>query len=172
MPRRREVPKREITPDPKYRSETVAKFISVVMKSGKKSAAEKIVYGAMNTMAERSKKDPIEMFTQALGNVRPLVTTWPVLTESCFFLNAKGKSNLLTWVRRGGLRLHPADERDLPVLQGLIDKYGDRMDFADASLVWLGAKLKISDIVTIDRDDFSVYRAATGKPFRNLFPPL
>lgn len=106
------------------------------------------------------------------GNVRPLVTTWPVLTESCFFLNAKGKSNLLTWVRRGGLRLHPADERDLPVLQGLIDKYGDRMDFADASLVWLGAKLKISDIVTIDRDDFSVYRAATGKPFRNLFPPL
>ncbi|MHB1142167.1 MAG: 30S ribosomal protein S7 [Sulfuricaulis sp.] len=73
MPRRREVPKREITPDPKYRSETVAKFISVVMKSGKKSAAEKIVYGALNTMAERSKKDPIEMFTQALGNVRPLV---------------------------------------------------------------------------------------------------
>ena len=73
MPRRREVPKREITPDPKYRSETVAKFISVVMKSGKKSAAEKIVYGALNTMAERSKKDPIEMFTQALSNVRPLV---------------------------------------------------------------------------------------------------
>ena len=73
MPRRREVPKREITPDPKYRSETVAKFISVVMKSGKKSAAEKIVYGALNTMAERSKKDPIEMFNQALGNVRPLV---------------------------------------------------------------------------------------------------
>jgi small subunit ribosomal protein S7 len=73
MPRRREVPKREITPDPKYRSETVAKFISVVMKSGKKSTAEKIVYGALNTMAERSKKDPIEMFNQALSNVRPLV---------------------------------------------------------------------------------------------------
>jgi small subunit ribosomal protein S7 len=73
MPRRREVPKREITPDPKYRSETVAKFISVVMKSGKKSVAEKIVYGALNTMAERSKKDPIEMFNQALSNVRPLV---------------------------------------------------------------------------------------------------
>jgi small subunit ribosomal protein S7 len=73
MPRRREVPKREITPDPKYRSETVAKFISVVMKSGKKAAAEKIVYGALNTMAERSKKDPIEMFNQALSNVRPLV---------------------------------------------------------------------------------------------------
>jgi small subunit ribosomal protein S7 len=73
MPRRREVPKREITPDPKYRSETVAKFINVVMRSGKKSAAEKIVYGALDTMAERSKKDPIEMFNQALSNVRPLV---------------------------------------------------------------------------------------------------
>jgi small subunit ribosomal protein S7 len=73
MPRRREVPKREITPDPKYRSETVAKFINVVMHSGKKSAAEKIVYGALDTMAERSKKDPIEMFNQALSNVRPLV---------------------------------------------------------------------------------------------------
>ena len=73
MPRRREVPKREVTPDPKYRSETVAKFISVVMKSGKKSVAEKIVYGALDTIAERSKKDPIEMFNQALTNVRPLV---------------------------------------------------------------------------------------------------
>ncbi len=73
MPRRREVPKREITPDPKYRSETVAKFINVVMRSGKKSAAEKIVYGALNTMAERGKKDPIDMFNQALSNVRPLV---------------------------------------------------------------------------------------------------
>jgi small subunit ribosomal protein S7 len=73
MPRRREVPKREITPDPKFRSETVAKFINVVMRSGKKSVAEKIVYGALNTMADRSKKDPIELFNQALTNVRPLV---------------------------------------------------------------------------------------------------
>jgi len=73
MPRRREVPKRDITPDPKYRSDTVAKFINVVMRSGKKSTAEKIVYGALNTMAERSKKDPIEMFNQALTNVRPVV---------------------------------------------------------------------------------------------------
>ena len=73
MSRRREVPKREITPDPKYLSETVAKFINVVMNSGKKAAAEKIVYGALTTMAERSKKDPIEMFNQALTNVRPLV---------------------------------------------------------------------------------------------------
>ena len=73
MSRRREVPKRVITPDPKFHSEIVAKFISVVMRSGKKSTAEKIVYGAMDTIAERSKKDALEMFNQALGNVRPLV---------------------------------------------------------------------------------------------------
>ncbi len=73
MSRRREVPKRIITPDPKFHSEVVAKFISVVMRSGKKSTAEKIVYGALDTIADRSKKDALEMFTQALGNVRPLV---------------------------------------------------------------------------------------------------
>jgi len=73
MPRRREVPKRTITPDPKYKSETLAKFINVVMRHGKKATAEKIVYGALDTMASRGKQDPVEVFTQALDNVRPLV---------------------------------------------------------------------------------------------------
>ena len=102
------------------------------------------------------------------ANARPLVTTWPVLTEVCFFLNAKGKAHLLTWVRRGGLRLYAVEESDLAAIQAIIEKYGERIDLADASLVWLGAKLKTSDIITIDRDDFSVYRGANGKPFRNL----
>ncbi len=73
MPRRREVPKRAITPDPKYKSETLAKFINVVMRHGKKATAEKIVYGALDTMVSRGKQDPVEVFTQALDNVRPLV---------------------------------------------------------------------------------------------------
>lgn len=73
MPRRREVPKRAITPDPKYTSETVAKFINVVMRHGKKSVAEKIVYGALDILAERGKQSPVDLFTQALDNVRPLV---------------------------------------------------------------------------------------------------
>ena len=73
MPRRREVPKRTITPDPKYKSETVAKFINVVMRHGQKATAEKIVYGALDTMASRGKQDPVEVFTQAIDNVRPLV---------------------------------------------------------------------------------------------------
>jgi len=73
MSRRREIPKREITPDPKYRNETVAKFVNVLMKSGKKSTAERIVYGAFDIVADRNKKDPLELFRTALDNVRPLV---------------------------------------------------------------------------------------------------
>lgn len=71
MPRRREVPKRTILPDPKYGNVTLAKFINVVMHSGKKSVAERIVYGALATMAERSKKDPVELFQTALENIKP-----------------------------------------------------------------------------------------------------
>ncbi len=73
MPRRREVPKRPVTPDPKFNSITLTKFVNVIMESGKKSAAEKIMYGALDTIATRSKKDPIELFNQALDNVRPMV---------------------------------------------------------------------------------------------------
>jgi small subunit ribosomal protein S7 len=73
MPRRREVPKRTITPDPKYKSDTVAKFINVVMRHGKKAVAERIVYGALDTIATRGKSDPVDTFNQAIDNVRPLV---------------------------------------------------------------------------------------------------
>lgn len=90
MPRRREVPKREILPDPKHHSELLAKFINVLMISGKKSTAEKIIYGALSVMDERLKKlkkaddesgdegrsgsvGVLKYFEQALDNVRPTV---------------------------------------------------------------------------------------------------
>ena len=73
MPRRREVPKREILPDPKFASTEVAKFINVLMDSGKKSVAERIVYGALDAIKSKSGKDPIEVFIQALQNARPMV---------------------------------------------------------------------------------------------------
>ncbi|TAM43679.1 MAG: 30S ribosomal protein S7 [Gammaproteobacteria bacterium] len=73
MPRRREVPKRAVTPDPKFGSETVTKFINVVMCDGKKAAAEKVIYGALDVIAGRGKKEPLELFNQAIDNVRPLV---------------------------------------------------------------------------------------------------
>jgi small subunit ribosomal protein S7 len=73
MPRRREIPKREILPDPKFASSDVAKFINVIMLDGKKAVAERIVYGAFLQIEQKSGKNPVEIFTQALSNVRPSV---------------------------------------------------------------------------------------------------
>ncbi|GLS24552.1 30S ribosomal protein S7 [Marinibactrum halimedae] len=73
MPRRRVVAKREILPDPKFGNTTLAKFMNIVMVSGKKSVAERIVYGALEIVEEKLKKDPIEIFDEALENVAPMV---------------------------------------------------------------------------------------------------
>lgn len=73
MPRRREVPKREILPDPKYGNQELAKFVNVLMIQGKKAVAERIIYGALDQIQKKSGKDPVEVFTQALTNVRPMV---------------------------------------------------------------------------------------------------
>ena len=73
MSRRRVATKREIMPDPKYGERTIAKFINMLMKGGKKSVAERIVYGALDKMESRKKGEPIELFKQALDNVRPVV---------------------------------------------------------------------------------------------------
>ena len=73
MPRRREVPKREILPDPKFASVDLAKFMNVLMTRGKKSVAESIVYGALEMIKTKSGKDPIEVFSAAVQNVKPVV---------------------------------------------------------------------------------------------------
>jgi len=73
MPRRRVAAKREILPDPKFGSQILAKFINHVMVDGKKSTAERIVYGALDRIAEKSKKNPIELFERPLENLRPVV---------------------------------------------------------------------------------------------------
>lgn len=73
MSRRRVTATRSILPDPKYGDETLAKFINVLMLNGKKSVAERIVYGALGQVASRTKDDPLEIFTKALDNVRPVV---------------------------------------------------------------------------------------------------
>ncbi len=73
MPRRREVPKREILPDPKFGSVDLAKFMNVIMLSGKKAVAERIVYGAFEQIKTKAGKDPLEVFGQAIGNVKPIV---------------------------------------------------------------------------------------------------
>jgi small subunit ribosomal protein S7 len=73
MPRRREIPKREVLPDPKYGSQDVAKFVNVLMTRGKKSVAERIIYGALEQVGKKSGKDVLEVFNQALSNVKPMV---------------------------------------------------------------------------------------------------
>ena len=73
MPRRREIPKREVLADPKFSSVDVAKFVNVLMKAGKKSVAERIIYGALELIKKKSNKDPLEIFNLAVSNVKPVV---------------------------------------------------------------------------------------------------
>src|SRR5271155_2252477 len=71
MPRRREVPKRRITPDPKFKDKLVSKFTNTLMYNGKKATAEGILYGAFDVIQERFKEEPLEVFRKALDNVTP-----------------------------------------------------------------------------------------------------
>lgn len=73
MPRRREVPKREILPDPKFGNVEVSKFVNVLMTGGKKAVAERIIYGAFEQIQSKSGKDPLEVFGLAINNVKPMV---------------------------------------------------------------------------------------------------
>ena len=73
MPRRREVPKREILPDPKFHDLQIAKFINMIMRNGKKSTAERIMYFALDNVTQKSSLDSIELLEKALENVRPTV---------------------------------------------------------------------------------------------------
>jgi len=73
MSRRRVAEKTEILPDPKYGDKVLAKFINIIMRSGKKSIAEKIVYGALDEISGKGNPEPLEVFNKALENVRPLV---------------------------------------------------------------------------------------------------
>ena len=73
MSRRHRAEKREVNPDPKYSDFVLSKFMNAIMKAGKKSTAERIVYGALDKVEDRAKQDPMQMFHQALENVMPSV---------------------------------------------------------------------------------------------------
>ena len=96
-----------------------------------------------------------------------LVTTWPVITEACHFLGQAGKRALLTFIRRGALRLETLSVEDVPGLDDLLARYA-RMDFADATLVLIAEKTGITEIFTIDRRDFEAYRTPSGRRFKLL----
>jgi small subunit ribosomal protein S7 len=73
MPRRREIEKRKILPDPKFQDRLVAKFVNNLLRMGKKSTAERIIYGAFDQVESKLKDDPLKVFKKALENVKPVV---------------------------------------------------------------------------------------------------
>jgi len=73
MPRRREVTKREILPDPKYKNTLTAKFVNNIMRRGKKSVAERMLYRALDLIQERAKEDPLKLFEKSVNNVKPII---------------------------------------------------------------------------------------------------
>jgi small subunit ribosomal protein S7 len=77
MPRKGAVPKRQILPDPRFNSKVLARFINKVMLSGKKSLAEQITYDALDIVQQKLSRDPMDIFSQALGNAMPLVEVRP-----------------------------------------------------------------------------------------------
>ena len=77
MPRRGNVPKREILPDPMYNSVLVTKLVNSIMLDGKKGVAQKVVYGAFDIIKDKTEKDPLEVFTQAMENIMPSLEVGP-----------------------------------------------------------------------------------------------
>ena len=95
-----------------------------------------------------------------------LVTAAPVIVETCFFFESKGKLQLLEWVRSGGLGVAEVPVSAYPDLARTIGKYADHdIDFTDAALVWLADESGLRKILTVDRADFSLFRLKAGKRF-------
>jgi predicted nucleic acid-binding protein len=98
-----------------------------------------------------------------------LISTLPVVTEVCHFLNQAGKVAFLTWIRRGGLIVQTVAVDDFEEIIAIMTRSGDHeMDFADATLVWLAELVNTLDVMTIDRRDFQIYRSRGGKAFNLL----
>ncbi len=103
--RRRRAPKRKILPDPRYKNLLVSKFMNIIMLKGKKSTAETIIYGAFDLLKERTKKDALEVFKQAIENARPLLETKSRRVGGATYqvpievTPERGKTLALRWVR-------------------------------------------------------------------------
>lgn len=102
-----------------------------------------------------------------------LIATWPVITEVCYLLgqsNRRGIGVLLGMIEDEHVAVADLDPRDVGYVRALIGKY-DTMDLADASLVAVGERLGILDVVSLDRRDFARYRTRSRQAFTNHFPP-
>ena len=115
-------------------------------------------------------------FFRVHGAALRLHTTWEMISEVMYFLDfsAQAQGDFLDWLyaghQQGLVTIAALEPAELPGLAAMMRKYADRpMDLADASIVWLANKLDITDIITVDRADFAVYRTAKRRSFRNLF---
>ncbi len=100
-----------------------------------------------------------------------LHSIWPVIVETCFFLDNRGKQALLTWIERGAMSIHELTPQHLPGIRRTMEKYANiDPDFTDAALVTLAGNSRIRQILTLDERDFSIYRFADGGRFQRLWP--
>jgi len=99
----------------------------------------------------------------------PLATVAPVIVETCFFLSAPEKADLLTWAQRGGIAVVETPVECYPALGSIIARYAARdIDLADAALIWLANASGQNRILTADERDFSAYRLKQGRRFELL----
>ena len=95
---------------------------------------------------------------------------WPVIVETCFFLNNPGKQALLKWLGRGAMVMHDIFPQDIPQIEGVFKKYASiDPDFTDATLVALAEQGRTRKILTVDKRDFSIYRFTDGSLFERLW---
>jgi small subunit ribosomal protein S7 len=128
MPRRREVPKREILPDPIYNSQLVTRFVNVVMRDGKKTVAERILYDALSLIEQRVGDDPMKVFKRAVENVKPAVEVKSRRVGGSTYQNAKRRSERGMGEKLAGELLDAADQRG-----AAIKKREDTHRMADAN---------------------------------------
>lgn len=122
-------------------------------------------------VAAGQRGDPLHEAAKSFlsGYSGTLVTAAPVIVETCFFFESKGKLQLLEWVRSGGLGVAEVPVSAYPDLARTIEKYADHdIDFTDAALVWLADESGLRRILTVDRSDFSLFRLKGGKHFEVL----
>ena len=115
----------------------------------------------------------VDLFRQAAEARWSLSTTWPCVVEASYLLAPPQRYTFLRWVGAGALTVFPFPQEALDDYVALMRRYTEsprtEMDLADASLVWLSRHLGTVLIATLDRTDFSVYRGAGGRRFKNLF---
>jgi small subunit ribosomal protein S7 len=111
MPRRREIPKREVPLDPLYSSALVTKFISTLMRDGKRSTAERIMYGSLSTIQEKTGDDPLKVFKKAVENVKPALEVKSRRVGGSNYQVPVAEHPLARWLRaRAGRRQDHAGE--------------------------------------------------------------